>query len=215
MVYGSSSYGKGPSAEQSDANLPKLDSLNEHFCNLCKKCFSTAADLDGHLIEHSFQGCDERGYKCYICSSIFTLPSGLHQHMHEHGASYRPYDCNLCSKKYFFRSELENHLIEHENGRIESMPHRRSPAENAKIESTEAWKTESNKVANGDEPMDADRDSNVECIKSEMNNEQSDAKADDDDEYIEVEQIGESNIEKIENSNENCHRDDEHETGSN
>lgn len=204
MGYGSFSK----AAEQESARKPlQPDSIAEHFCNLCKKIFSTVTELEGHLIEHSFQGCEERGYKCYICSSIFTLPSGLHQHMHEHGANYRPYDCNLCTKKYFFRAELENHLIDHENGRIDSHPlsHRSNDEPDKSID----WKHES-KPINDD---DSENESNI-GIKSEINPEPNDSKCDEDDEYIEVEQIAENHIEKTENSTENCH-DGHDETGSN
>lgn len=94
------------------------DSIADFNCNICKKILPTARKLEEHLIEHSFHGCDDRGYTCYICSSVFTSASGLHQHMSEHGPNARPYDCNLCTEKFFFRTELENHLIDHEQGRV-------------------------------------------------------------------------------------------------
>ncbi len=90
----------------------------EHRCNICKTFVISAVKLQEHLIEHSFKGCEERGYSCYICSSVFTVPSGLQLHMAEHGNGAKPYDCNLCQEKFFFRAELENHMFEHDNGRI-------------------------------------------------------------------------------------------------
>lgn len=85
-------------------------------CNLCKKLLPTLVKLEEHLIEHTFNGCEERGFICYICSSVFTSVTGLHGHMHqEHGGNAKPYDCNLCNQKFFFRAELDNHMVDHEN----------------------------------------------------------------------------------------------------
>lgn len=70
--------------------------------------------MQEHLIEHSFNGCEDRGYSCYICSSVFTAAAGLQIHMVEvHGNNAKPYDCHLCSSKFFFRSELEHHVSDH------------------------------------------------------------------------------------------------------
>lgn len=91
----------------------------EHRCNICKTFIVSAVKLQEHLIEHSFKGCEDRGYSCYICSTVFTVPSGLQLHMDEvHGSGSKPYDCNLCTAKFFFRAELENHLLDHEQGRV-------------------------------------------------------------------------------------------------
>lgn len=91
----------------------------EHRCNICKTFIVSAVKLQEHLIEHSFKGCEDRGYSCYICSTVFTVPSGLQLHMDEvHGNGSKPYDCNLCPAKFFFRAELENHLLDHEQGRV-------------------------------------------------------------------------------------------------
>lgn len=173
------------------------ESLPEHFCNLCQKSLSNATDLEEHLIEHSFRGCEERGYNCYICSAIFTLPCGLHQHMIEHGPSYRPYDCNLCAKKFYFRAELENHLIDHENGRIatttKSKSNQPAQADSNSNTSTDPkqmqihLKHEHDKTSNDDSDNEKDKDAEDQ----QQNNSETNA-VDDDDEYIEVEQIGEN-----------------------
>lgn len=84
--------------------------------------YPSALKLQEHLIEHTFAGCEDRGYICYICSSVFTVSSGLQSHILEHGPNARPYDCNLCPAKFFFRAELDHHAIEHENagsGKVE------------------------------------------------------------------------------------------------
>lgn len=83
-------------------------------CNLCKKVSPSSLKLQEHLIEHTFAGCEDRGYVCYICLSVFTVPSGLQSHIIEHGLNARPYDCSNCTAKFFFRSELDHHAIEHE-----------------------------------------------------------------------------------------------------
>lgn len=184
-------------ATKDAASKSVAESLPEHFCNLCQKSLNNATDLEEHLIEHSFRGCEERGYNCYICSAIFTLPCGLHQHMIEHGPSYRPYDCNLCAKKFYFRAELENHLIDHENGRIATTTTTKSnqptQADSNSATSNDPkpmqihLKHEHDKTSNDDSDNEKDKDSESQ----QQNNSETNA-ADDDDEYIEVEQIGDS-----------------------
>lgn len=170
-----------------------IESLPEHHCNLCKKTFSTATELEEHLIEHSFRGCEERGYNCYICSAIFTLPSGLHQHMIEHGPNYRPYDCNLCAKNFYFRAELENHLIDHESGRISQTP----------LDThTNGIKHEQNQLIDSActaEDSDNEKDTNIKSEDRQYSNEPNA----DEDEYIEVEQIGENSFINGEMNNDN------------
>lgn len=167
-------------------NLKKnTESLPEHYCNLCKKPFSTTTELEEHLIEHSFRGCEERGYNCYICSAIFTLPCGLHQHMIEHGPSYQPYDCNQCAKKFYFRAELENHLIDHETGRTEIPDELDNQVNTSERLNQVITKNESNQT----------KDSNYDTDNEKKNDFKLEAKqysTEEDDEYIEVEQIAES-----------------------
>lgn len=136
----------------------------EHRCNICKTFVISALKLQEHLIEHSFKGCEERGYSCYICSSVFTIPAGLQSHMAEHGNGAKPYDCNLCTEKYFFRAELENHMFEHDNGRI---------------------KVASSDEINKDLKLE-DTDERMIIMKSEVN--------DEDEEYIEVEKVLETSM---------------------
>ncbi|KAH8384877.1 hypothetical protein KR093_011247, partial [Drosophila rubida] len=84
----------------------------ENRCNLCKMILPHAQKLQEHLVEHTFAGTEQRGFNCYICSAVFTAPAGLLGHIGEHGA--RPYDCNLCPEKFYFRAELEHHQRAHE-----------------------------------------------------------------------------------------------------
>lgn len=186
-------------ADQATKIKSIAESLPEHYCNLCQKSLNNATDLEEHLIEHSFRGCEERGYNCYICSAIFTLPCGLHQHMIEHGPSYRPYDCNLCAKKFYFRAELENHVIDHENGRIktttssnqqQSQTETNSRSPNDPKQMPIHLKHEHDKTSNDD--SDNEKDTSDIQQQNNNNNNNSETNADDDDEYIEVEQIGES-----------------------
>lgn len=102
----------GDNNGSSVTSLPSIGS--EIKCNLCKMQFSQRQKLQEHLIEHTFAGCEERGFNCYICSAVFTVPAGLLLHMLEHGANARPYDCNLCPEKFYFRAELDHHLIDHD-----------------------------------------------------------------------------------------------------
>uniref|UniRef100_A0A182M7R1 C2H2-type domain-containing protein n=1 Tax=Anopheles culicifacies TaxID=139723 RepID=A0A182M7R1_9DIPT len=88
-------------------------------CNLCKKHLPSSQKLQEHLIDHTFAGCEERGYVCYLCSAVFTSSAGLQAHLpvaHSNAAA-KPYDCERCGVAYFFRAELEHHLIDHELGR--------------------------------------------------------------------------------------------------
>ncbi|XP_041781932.1 zinc finger protein 423 homolog isoform X3 [Anopheles merus] len=88
-------------------------------CNLCKKPLPSAQKLQEHLIDHTFAGCEERGYVCYLCSAVFTSSAGLQTHLplaHSNAAA-KPYDCERCGVAYFFRAELEHHLIDHELGK--------------------------------------------------------------------------------------------------
>lgn len=67
------------------------------------------------MVEHTFAGCEDRGFICYICSSVFTGPSGLLAHMEDiHGSNAKPYDCSRCPAKFFFRAELDHHTCIHE-----------------------------------------------------------------------------------------------------
>ncbi|XP_033234240.1 zinc finger protein 423 homolog isoform X1 [Drosophila pseudoobscura] len=86
----------------------------ENRCNLCKMILPHTQKLQEHLVEHTFAGTEQRGFNCYICSAVFTAPGGLLGHMAEHGAHSRPYDCNLCPEKFYFRAELEHHQRAHE-----------------------------------------------------------------------------------------------------
>ncbi|XP_053677117.1 zinc finger protein 423 homolog [Anopheles nili] len=87
-------------------------------CNLCKKPLPTGQRLQEHLIDHTFAGCEERGYVCYLCSAVFTSSAGLQAHLPvaHASAAAKPYDCERCGMAYFFRAELEHHLIDHELG---------------------------------------------------------------------------------------------------
>ncbi|XP_055535740.1 zinc finger protein 423 homolog isoform X2 [Wyeomyia smithii] len=87
-------------------------------CNLCKKPLVDGQKLQEHLIDHTFAGCEERGYICYLCSSVFTSSAGLQTHIAEHGTQAKPYDCGHCEEAFFFRAELEHHIIDHELGKV-------------------------------------------------------------------------------------------------
>ncbi|CAD7089520.1 unnamed protein product [Hermetia illucens] len=168
----------------------------ENRCNLCKMILPHAQRLQEHLVEHTFVGCEERGYSCYICSAVFTVPAGLLSHMLEHGLHARPYDCNLCSEKYFFRAELDNHLIEHEIlGRSAPVP------ENGSCDSVAATTIKSEHTAEATKDLDNSEkiqqtatENKQDPVKTETIDdpvEKTTAHEDDEEEYIEVEQIPE------------------------
>ncbi|XP_021704336.1 zinc finger protein 423 homolog isoform X2 [Aedes aegypti] len=134
-------------------------------CNLCKKHISNAQKLQEHLIDHTFAGCEDRGYVCYLCSSVFTSSSGLQNHISEHGPQAKPYDCNHCDEAFYFRAELEHHLINHELEILES-------------------------TTKGDEETQLDDAQETNIFKNPDEDSETNEKheeAEDDDEYIEVE----------------------------
>ncbi|XP_058826649.1 zinc finger protein 423 homolog isoform X2 [Topomyia yanbarensis] len=170
-------------------------------CNLCKKHLVDTQKLQEHLIDHTFAGCEDRGYICYLCSSVFTSSMGLQVHITEHGSQAKPYDCNHCDEAFFFRAELEHHLIDHELGKVHLVPRTDSdPPHEASLH----IKSEKIEHSTGkDEDHSQDRQ---EALKGELNEpkagspsvdsvnsgngssypEQEDCD-EDDDEYIEVE----------------------------
>lgn len=186
----------------------KNNAMIELNCNICKKMFSTLRKLQEHLVEHSFQGCDERGYTCYICSAVFTSTNGLLQHMTEHGPNARPYDCNLCSERFFFRAELENHLIDHENGRVHMAPitlrspsvlHTTTSMQCDRVSPKVTVKSEDSR--DGDEDDDNNNNSDVRSnIKVEASAVQENGN-EEDDEYIEIEKIAEHTMSEVSNHN--------------
>ncbi|VVC33280.1 Zinc finger C2H2-type,Zinc finger, RING/FYVE/PHD-type [Cinara cedri] len=84
-------------------------------CGLCPCVLPTANSLQTHLIEHTFAGC--KAFTCYLCSAIFTAPTGLQAHMSvDHSTETPPYDCPRpsCQAKFFFTAELDRHTLEHQ-----------------------------------------------------------------------------------------------------
>ncbi|XP_055905299.1 zinc finger protein 423 homolog isoform X2 [Eupeodes corollae] len=156
----------------------------ENRCNLCNVIMPHAQKLQEHLVEHTFAGCEDRGFSCYICSAVFTAPAGLLTHMAEHGANSRPYDCNLCSDKFYFRAELDHHLVDHET-------RDRSKASHARDASPVTDDNKTSFPGGGELPTAAPE---VESKKLELKNEALDEKPaeEDDDEYIEVEKVPET-----------------------
>lgn len=192
-----------PASIHEQSALSTYESIIEFHCNICKKILPSQKKLEEHLIEHSFQGCDDRGYTCYICSAVFTSPAGLHQHMPEHGLNSRPYDCNLCTEKFFFRAELENHMIDHENGHIimpVSVPTCPPPSSMLyhKIDLPKTTKRDRSNSNDKEiivkiEKYDKDVADDKDIIKPDKTHteDSNDKNECEDDEYIEIEQLGE------------------------
>jgi zinc finger protein 423 len=179
-----------------------------HFgCNICKKTLASGIKLQEHLIEHTFAGCEERGYICYICSSVFTSSSGLLLHIQEHGAHNKPYDCNYCEQKYFFRAELDHHLVDHEiysvaehERRGAAIVHREaSKIMHEDVSKAPDVKIEKENSLTGSEKSIAFVAVDTVNVKLEGNET---AEGDDEEEYIEVEKIHEAHNGKPEQLNE-------------
>ncbi|XP_065368116.1 zinc finger protein 423 homolog [Calliphora vicina] len=158
----------------------ELRQFIENRCNLCKMILPHAQKLQEHLVEHTFAGCEDRGFNCYICSAVFTAPSGLLNHMLEHGINSKPYDCNLCPEKYYFRAELDHHQIDHDL--------RKSPA---------AVKNEQEQLTNKEVALNSMKsEKSVERlneVKQEVIETDVNSNVADEDEYIEVEKVNENN----------------------
>uniref|UniRef100_A0A1A9W9U1 C2H2-type domain-containing protein n=1 Tax=Glossina brevipalpis TaxID=37001 RepID=A0A1A9W9U1_9MUSC len=155
----------------------------ENRCNLCKMILPHVQKLQEHLVEHTFAGCEDRGFNCYICSAVFTVPSGLLNHMNDHGLNARPYDCNLCPEKFFFRAELDHHLIDHDlrdKGSIKSELDR-APINDGKNVTAKICTTAKPEV-----PL------KLTEVKQEIIDTEEAVNANEDDEYIEVEKINET-----------------------
>ncbi|KAL9918899.1 zinc finger protein Lobe isoform 2-T2 [Glossina fuscipes fuscipes] len=155
----------------------------ENRCNLCKMILPHVQKLQEHLVEHTFAGCEDRGFNCYICSAVFTVPSGLLNHMNDHGLNARPYDCNLCPEKFYFRAELDHHLIDHDvrdKGPIKSELDRPLINENKNV-ATKGCTTAKSEV-----PL------KLAEVKQEIIDAEEAINTNEDDEYIEVEKINET-----------------------
>ncbi|XP_037955693.1 zinc finger protein 423 homolog [Teleopsis dalmanni] len=165
-------------------SFERTSEMRPHYidnrCNLCKMILPHPQKLQEHLIEHTFAGCEDRGFICYICSAVFTAPSGLLNHMTEHGLNARPYDCNLCTEKFYFRAELDHHLVEHE---LRIIP-------NLRVNTERVTKEDST-------PPELKPKNSVHAILPEVKQEIFEAEnkstAGDDDEYIEVEKVSDMN----------------------
>lgn len=189
-------------------------------CQLCASSAShafvarSAAQLQQHLIEHSFEGCDERGFACYICAAVFTAAAGLQLHMHElHGDGAKPYDCRRCAARFFFRAELQHHVLDaHVEAEPELDGRRRSVGhvEKEEMDVDEDVKSERSADASA-EAIQADNDhrgryddedvidaingsihDKSEEIDEEDENDHVDQTEEADEEYIEVEKLGEA-----------------------
>lgn len=167
----------------------------------------SVAHLQQHHIEHSFEGCDDRGYACYICAAVFTAPAGLQLHMHElHGDGAKPYDCGRCARQFFFRTELQHHAVEHERtaAATEALPNgnngvtRRTEETNGQQLNCGVVEEEADKeddVCHDDSVDDARKhDDEVQAMEegSCVEGDGDDGDGEEaDEEYIEVEKLGE------------------------
>ncbi|XP_061391672.1 zinc finger protein 423 homolog [Musca vetustissima] len=154
-------------------------------CNLCKMILPHAQKLQEHLVEHTFAGCEDRGFNCYICSSVFTAPGGLLSHMLDHGTNSKPYDCNLCPEKFYFRAELDHHLIDHDiremaplKNECDSVAPQREHGAAPETTAPEPTRPENVQLLN---------EVKQEIIESDQHNQA------EDDEYIEVEKLHDNN----------------------
>ncbi|XP_062712786.1 zinc finger protein 423 homolog isoform X2 [Aedes albopictus] len=178
-------------------------------CNLCRKHISNAQKLQEHLIDHTFAGCEDRGYICYLCSSVFTSSAGLQNHIADHGPQAKPYDCNHCDEAFYFRAELEHHLIDHELGKVHLVT--KTSSDLAVTQDIKSEIIES--ASKADEETHSENAPETNVFKDPEENLDINEKleeAEEDDEYIEVEH----NVEESK-KNENGSNHSENEENSN
>ncbi|XP_034109892.1 zinc finger protein 423 homolog isoform X2 [Drosophila albomicans] len=174
-----------PSATAAPANVAPSNYL-ENRCNLCKMILPHAQKLQEHLVEHTFAGTEQRGFNCYICSAVFTAPAGLLSHIAEHGA--RPYDCNLCPEKFYFRAELEHHQRAHElrPAAVPAAPAARVAKQETRSSSTSASASASSPIALSPRHVKQELYESETAPSPPLATE---ATVQDEEEYIEVEQM--------------------------
>ena len=55
----------------------------------------------------------ETRYLCHSCSSSFSKPGALKEHMNYAHDKYKAFPCSMCSAKFFVRSHLRSHMKVH------------------------------------------------------------------------------------------------------
>ena len=84
----------------------------EFACEVCGKCFRTAATRNTHMLTHS----DDRPFKCSKCSKCFKTSTALSNHMLSH-SDERKFNCNLCDWSFKQKSHLTYHMRSHSDVR--------------------------------------------------------------------------------------------------
>ncbi|XP_051171229.1 zinc finger protein 761-like [Leptopilina boulardi] len=96
--------------------------LNAHFklhsgkglfeCSICDKKFSKKYNLKIHLQSHD----DKKLHKCKYCDKSFTQKSNLVEHTRIH-TKVKPFQCNMCNKRFSQSSHLKSHKASHDTVR--------------------------------------------------------------------------------------------------
>lgn len=79
--------------------------LNKTLCGLCFEQFGTHK----LLLEHQTESHDGASCICDVCQKMFSLFSGLREHMRAVHSKERPFLCHLCGATYFSSSKLRAH----------------------------------------------------------------------------------------------------------
>eukprot|EP00794_Sanderia_malayensis_P007773 gene7773-8619_t len=85
-------------------------------CAICKRKYSTKANLDGHMSAvhrdvRLFDGCGSK-YICEICGRGFNWRTSHKRHVLVHSGE-QPYECRLCGRRFSQKCSHDRHLNVH------------------------------------------------------------------------------------------------------
>nr|XP_015834126.1 PREDICTED: zinc finger protein 431 isoform X12 [Tribolium castaneum] len=99
----------GPSGvNKTTVEAPSHQSTSKagHLCQVCRKVFSSSAQLSRHKVRHR-----DKKYKCPLCPKMFILPWELKVHISSQHVEEKILSCNLCNYKTRNSTKFKHHTI--------------------------------------------------------------------------------------------------------